>query len=48
MTDAYRRRMVAFNAETNARTASLDSMKAGSASAGSPRSTTAWSTADAW
>jgi hypothetical protein len=29
MTDAYRRRMIAFNAETNARTASLDSMRAG-------------------
>jgi hypothetical protein len=29
MTEAYRRRMIAFNAETNARTASLDSMRAG-------------------
>lgn len=29
MTDAYRRRMVAFNAEANARTASLDAMKLG-------------------
>lgn len=29
MTDAYRRRMLAFNAETNARTATLDAMKLG-------------------
>lgn len=29
MTDAYRRRMVAFNAETNARTATLDALKLG-------------------
>lgn len=29
MTDAYRRRFIAFNAETNARTASLDAMKLG-------------------
>ena len=29
MTDAYRRRMIAFNAETNARTATLDALKLG-------------------
>lgn len=29
MTDAYRRKMIAFNANTNARTAALDSMKLG-------------------
>ncbi len=29
MTDAYRRRMIAFNAETTARTAALDTMKEG-------------------
>jgi hypothetical protein len=29
MVDAYRRKMLAFNAETNARTAALDSMKLG-------------------
>lgn len=29
MTEAYRKRMVAFNAETNARTATLDSLKLG-------------------
>ncbi len=29
MTDAYRRRMIAFNAESNARTASIDAMKLG-------------------
>lgn len=29
MTDAYRRRMIAFNAEVNARTATLDALRAG-------------------